>query len=95
MVDISVNEFTVHWCGHSSHVIRHSPLFEQFHENLLGESNLFYGFVLTVLQKSVPAGLQLSVFREVAREDLSYLGFQIVKPVTQRAVLNLVNKAIK
>jgi len=36
----------------------------------MDESNVFYGFVRDILQKSIPEGLQLSIFREIVKEDL-------------------------
>jgi hypothetical protein len=38
MVDILVNEYSVHWCGHSEHAIGHYPLFGKFLSNVVDET---------------------------------------------------------
>lgn len=35
MVDISMNDYNVHWCGHSDHAIKNYPLFGKFINNIM------------------------------------------------------------
>lgn len=35
MIDFSMNECNVHWCGHSDHVIKNYSVFQEFHENII------------------------------------------------------------
>lgn len=45
MVDISMNEFNVHWCGHSNHVIKDYPTFAPFMRNIIAETEALYSFI--------------------------------------------------
>lgn len=54
MVDVSVNQFNVHRCGHSRHVIAAHPLFQPFQNSFVGETQLFYGFIKDLLFASAP-----------------------------------------
>ena len=38
VIDLSMNEYNVHWCGHSQHAIRNYPQFRYFNESVIIET---------------------------------------------------------
>jgi len=54
MVDISMNDYNVHWCGHSEHSIKNYHLFSNFIHNIVNESSEMYDFLNTIIKRSVP-----------------------------------------
>lgn len=67
MVDISINEFNVHWCGHSEHIIKKYPLFRDYYDNAVKESLEFYMHIRETISHSVPKEIQLNIFKEVVK----------------------------
>ena len=95
MIDLSMNEFNVHWCGHSSHAIRHYPLFEKFVGNIVTESLEMYDFLKQIINRSVPKEISLNIFKEVVKEDLSFADQRLFKPCILREIIEEVNDWIK
>ena len=81
LVDISVNEQTVHWCGHSGHQLEQPYL---AYEQRLVELNAEYlnSWLLEV------GGEERS---EVIRMDIEYLSLLQVKNRTLKQVVQLLN----
>lgn len=53
-----------------------------------------YKLIQEVLFISSPPELRLGFYREVVKEDLAFLGSKLVKPVTLREIVKLVNDGI-
>lgn len=92
MVDVSVNQFSVHRCGHSRHAIAQHPLFLPFKDALLHETSLFHAFIKHILYESSPQELRLGFVKEVIREDLAFASLKVGKPVVVREMVERVNE---
>lgn len=68
-LDLSLNQFTVHWCGHSQKKIK-APHFAAHAQLLISQSLRLFRFLRQKVEASFPAELRLSVLREMLREDL-------------------------
>ncbi len=91
MVDISMNEFNVHWCGHSDHCIKNYPLFKPFLQGIVEETSTFYRFIEQIVNLSVPIELRLNIFKEVIKEDLSFSEERLFKPMIAKEIAATVN----
>ena len=62
-VDMSINEINVHWCGHSEHVIAHSPVVKETVSMLADSSKKLYLNWREKIEKTVPSDLKVLTFR--------------------------------
>ena len=53
-LDISVNEFTVHWCGHSQQTTTNIPHYSRHAQLLLEQTMSFFSFLLSKVSDSFP-----------------------------------------
>ena len=95
MVDISINEVSVHWCGHSEHAVRGYPEFQRFAGDVVGETKELYEFLREVIDRSVPKEVRLNIFREVVKEDITFSDGRMFKPCIIRQIIDMVNREIK
>lgn len=82
IVDISINEYSVHWCGHSEHVM-HIP-YQQF-DRMVIESYQHYinkmeRIAVSVCDPAVAIGSML-------KSMIEQLDKQYIKPVTLKKVI--------
>ncbi len=92
MVDISMNEYNVHWCGHSGHVILSYPLFSSFVSQVLEESLKFYHFIKKIVDYSVPREIKLSILKEIIKDDLLFSEQRLFKPAVIVKITEMINK---
>ena len=91
---MSIDQVTVHWCGHSEHAIARAPAFKDITNSLIEVSVRYFEYLKNLIKSSIPVELQVPTFREIIKDDLSCLGEAVAKPVTLRALDSIVNTFI-
>jgi hypothetical protein len=94
-LDLSVNQFTVHWCGHSRQKTITVPHYAAHSAVLVRETMRFCQFLKLKIAGSFPSELRLSVLREMLREDLQFQLEKITCPAVLRLMFEALNEEIR
>ena len=88
VLDVSVNEFSVHWCGSSTQKFNPNAPFLSFQKAFLIYNAEYTNNLAKVISAKCPENLHFTVLKEMVQADLTFINGKLVKPVTSREVLN-------
>lgn len=64
---MSINEITVHWCGHSEQKIMNSPIYREISKGFVQNSVILYDYIKKLVEKHMPSDLKILTFRELMK----------------------------
>ena len=88
MLDSSVNEISVHWCGSSEQHFYHEAPFLGFNQLFFIYNRKYIEAVERVVSTKCPETLGLTIFKEMIQADLDFLNTRLVKPFTSKQILS-------
>ena len=81
MIDLSINEETVHWCGHSEQPL--SEPFNSFEKEILAENKKYLNYLRTLQENTLNKTFQQDYFAH----ELDFLELVEVKPLTIKKII--------
>lgn len=85
MIDLSINELTVHWCGHSELELAQQP-YEQFEEDFLKYNHCFMDHLISLYDGDK------AMLRNLLQDQVEFLERIAVKPTTLKKIIANTNQ---
>ena len=92
IMDLSVNELTVHWCGHSQHDVQEPYL--ELEDAFLEYNEKYYSYLKGLVFCKQIKTEEKTAFKSLLEAELGFLNRGFVKPMTLKKIAEYSNQLV-